>query len=111
MVKIDLIKEWFRKADNDILNMENNLKAEKVPTDTVCFHAQQAVEKYLKAWLSFQNIEFEYAHDLVYLTELALQKDEEFKQLLADNEKLNDFAVKVRYPYYDADRRGSKRVL
>lgn len=28
------------------------------PTDTICFHAQQCAEKYLKAYLVYQDIEF-----------------------------------------------------
>lgn len=42
---------WIAKAENDFLNIENNLSASRVPWDTVCFHAQQAVEKLLKAFL------------------------------------------------------------
>ncbi|MBM4080999.1 MAG: HEPN domain-containing protein, partial [Planctomycetes bacterium] len=43
--------DWVGKADNDLLNVRNNLAAERVPWDTVCFHAQQAAEKMLKAFL------------------------------------------------------------
>jgi HEPN domain-containing protein len=33
---------WLAKAEHDLLNIENNLKASAIPWDTVCFHAQQA---------------------------------------------------------------------
>lgn len=46
---------WLRKADNDLLNAENNLAATRAPWDTVCFHAQQAAEKVLKAFLVFHK--------------------------------------------------------
>ncbi len=39
------------KADHDLLNIDNNLSAARVPWDTVCFHAQQAAEKLLKAFI------------------------------------------------------------
>jgi hypothetical protein len=42
---------WLRKADHDLLNIQNNLAAKDIPWDTVCFHAQQAAEKVLKAFL------------------------------------------------------------
>lgn len=42
---------WGRKAEHDLLNIQNNLAASNVPWDTVCFHAQQAAEKLLKAFL------------------------------------------------------------
>ena len=41
--KIDLAKLWLNKAENDLLNVDNNLAAQEVPCDTVCFHCQQAV--------------------------------------------------------------------
>jgi HEPN domain-containing protein len=40
---------WLKKAENDRLNIENDLAAQKIPWDTVCFHAQQIAEKLLKA--------------------------------------------------------------
>ena len=53
--KVSIVKMWFKKADNDILNIENNLKAENIPTDTVCFHSQQAIEKYMKGAMVYYN--------------------------------------------------------
>jgi hypothetical protein len=44
---------WLAKAENDFLNIRNNLQAGDVPWDTVCFHAHQAAEKILKAFLVF----------------------------------------------------------
>ena len=63
----ELVKEWLRKADNDLLNVENNLNSERVPTDTVCFHCQQCAEKYLKAYLVYRKIEFPNIHNLLRL--------------------------------------------
>lgn len=48
-------KTWLAKAEHDLLNIENNLKAQQIPWDTICFHAQQAAEKYLKALLVFHG--------------------------------------------------------
>ncbi len=47
----DLVRAWVLKAEHDLLNIKNNLAAPEVPWDTVCFHAQQCSEKYLKALL------------------------------------------------------------
>jgi HEPN domain-containing protein len=60
-------EKCFRKAENDLLNIKNNLSSENVPSDTCCFHAQQAVEKYLKAYLISRNIIFPKTNDLKYL--------------------------------------------
>ena len=35
---------WVAKAENDLLNIRNNLGCERIPWDTICFHAQQAAE-------------------------------------------------------------------
>ena len=45
------VRAWPRKAEHDVLNIENNLAATEIPWDTVCFHAQQAAEKLLKGFL------------------------------------------------------------
>jgi len=53
--EIEIAKQWAAKAANDLLNADNNLKSEIIPFDTVCFHCQQAAEKFLKAFLWLQN--------------------------------------------------------
>ena len=45
---LNLAGQWLAKANNDLLNVDNNLNADKFPFDTVCFHCQQAAEKLLK---------------------------------------------------------------
>jgi len=66
MSKNDLVNAWIYKAENDIKNIENNLRYsdEEIPIDTVCFHCQQAVEKYLKAYLVHNEISFPHTHNL-----------------------------------------------
>ena len=36
----DLVRAWVLKAEHDLLNIENNLAARKIPWDTVGFHVQ-----------------------------------------------------------------------
>ncbi|MBF8278398.1 MAG: hypothetical protein HW390_3471 [Candidatus Brocadiaceae bacterium] len=48
--EIKVSKHWIAKAKNDLLNADNNLKADETPFDTACFHCQQAAEKFLKAY-------------------------------------------------------------
>ncbi|MBN1583285.1 MAG: HEPN domain-containing protein [Anaerolineae bacterium] len=49
--EIEIARQWVAKAQNDLLNADNNLHSQKIPHDTVCFHCQQAAEKLLKAYL------------------------------------------------------------
>jgi HEPN domain-containing protein len=50
---LEQARQWVRKADNDLLDADNNLRSERIPFDTVCFHCQQAAEKCLKAALVY----------------------------------------------------------
>src|SRR5438094_495421 len=47
--KADLVRGWLRRARSDLVAMEVLLNAGAF--DSACFHAQQAAEKYLKAFL------------------------------------------------------------
>lgn len=61
------VEAWMGKAEEDRLCIRNNLAAAAVPWAAVCFHAQQAVEKYLKAFLIAHAVRVERTHDLAYL--------------------------------------------
>jgi len=42
-----MVQRWVEKAEEDYRNFQNTLKmSDDCPLDTVCFHAQQCVEKY-----------------------------------------------------------------
>lgn len=91
---------WVEKAENDLRNATYMLTLEEdCPYDTICFHAQQCVEKYLKALLVWLQIEFPKTHDLPELlsripTELGLHSQ------LPQISLLNRYAVEARYPGY-----------
>jgi hypothetical protein len=62
---ITVVGEWVKKAENDSKNAAYTLEMDdECPTDTVCFHAQQVVEKYLKALLAFKGIPFPKSHNI-----------------------------------------------
>jgi len=44
MKHANIVEQWERKAENDIKNAEIVIQADDPPTDTICFHAQQAAE-------------------------------------------------------------------
>ena len=91
-------ERWFRKAENDLLNIINNLKADEIPADTLCFHAQQAAEKYLKAYLVSKNIVFPKTHDLELLVRTAEKSNPVFKAILKTAIGLIDYGITPRYP-------------
>ena len=112
----DLLKEargWANKAENDLRNASHCLLLEKdCPTDTVCFHAEQAIEKCLKALLIFSNIDFPRTHDVAHLISLLPSK---MKPVLTeeDQEKLTDYATTTRYPgnYEEISLAEAQRVV
>jgi HEPN domain-containing protein len=91
-------EKWFKKAENDLLVIKNNLSADEIPVDACCFHAQQAAEKYLKAYLVSKQAHFPKTHDLQALLNLCIEINSLFKQILEPAIKLSDYAIAPRYP-------------
>ena len=61
----DYLKNWLFRANEDILVIENLFESEpETFASSICFHAQQAVEKFLKAFLVYHEIDFPKSHDL-----------------------------------------------
>ena len=60
----ETVKLWCIKADNDLKAGSDELATEIPATDTVCFHMQQCVEKYLKAFLVANDIEIPRTHNI-----------------------------------------------
>ncbi len=62
------------------------------------FHCQQAVEKYLKALLTYHQIEFPKTHQIQRLLVLVSGVDREAADALAGAKWLGPFGVEIRYP-------------
>ena len=95
---LELADRWLERADNDIITARQTLLLENGPTDTPCFHAQQAIEKALKALLTFHRITFPKTHDLLRLLDLALPLIPELDRDRAGFAEMETYAVDVRYP-------------
>lgn len=92
------IDQWLDKAEEDLITISNNLAASQIPINSCCFHAQQAAEKYFKAFLIFHRIEFPKTHDLILLIELCKKVDLSFEKLQQQAIDLSVFAIAPRYP-------------
>jgi HEPN domain-containing protein len=95
---LEVVREWARKADNDLRNASYTLTMPKdCPTDTVCFHAQQCVEKYLKAMLTLLEIDYHQTHSVDML--LMLIPSEKRPMLSTEEQdRLTEYATVTRYP-------------
>jgi HEPN domain-containing protein len=94
----NLAEQWAKIAERDILTAKQGLETKQIITDTVCFHCQQGAEKYLKAFLVKEQIEFSKTHNIMSLLNLCASVDQSFKKELSEADVLTDYAVEIRYP-------------
>ncbi len=96
--QLHVARQWIAKAEEDLKNAEYTLTLEQdCPLSTVCFHAQQCVEKYLKALLVCDSITFPRTHDLVTLFNL-ISAHRQVELSLEELVVLNRYAIETRYP-------------
>jgi HEPN domain-containing protein len=89
--------EWVAKAESDLTAAAALLGARDCPTDAVCFHSQQVVEKYLKALLTSLQIEFPKTHNVGKLSQM-LPSRHDIGLGAEEQDKLTDYATTARYP-------------
>lgn len=89
--------DWLRYARSDLALARVQRPAD-VLLDTLCFHAQQAVEKSLKAVLLSENIQFPYTHDIARLITLVSEAEVSWPEELNQAAGLSEYAADARYP-------------
>lgn len=89
-------REWLRRAHSSLIQAQTEQPG--VYLEDLCFNAQQAAEKALKALLIHLGIRFPYVHDINRLLELLAQAGVEIPEQLFLAGSLSDYAVEVRYP-------------
>ena len=92
------VDAWMQKAESDLLCIENNIGANRVPWDAVVFPAQQAGEKLLKALLVAAGAAVPRTHDLVALLSQVSSAGLDIAGARPDVEILSRFGAAVRYP-------------
>jgi len=94
-----LIQEWLQKADED-LGFAASIIEDSPFYAQICFHFQQAAEKYLKAIIVADDLEFQKIHDLITLLKSCLGRRPELIRLMPDCTLLNRFYIDTRYPVH-----------
>lgn len=97
MIITKYVTDWLVRADEDILMAELAIKNDG-PPNLICFHAQQAAEKCLKAFLSFRGFTIRKIHDLPALIAECAKFDTAFLELKEDTIYLTQFYIETRYP-------------
>lgn len=102
-----VVREWVEKAENDLETAVRVVRSgPDFPTDTVCFHAQQCVEKYLKALLVSQSVAFPKTHSIRDLLALLPRKK---RQVFPDEAAVNE-ALRLVRRLTEIQRRKKPRV-
>jgi HEPN domain-containing protein len=96
-VKDEFIRQWLGKAFDD-LRVCRRLAGEPDLSAIAGFHAQQAAEKALKAFLVWHQIEFSKSHDIGRVLELVASADSELATMIKGATVLTPFGVQYRYP-------------
>ena len=94
----DFVQEWLGKAEGDLRSAQHLLTLPQPDYFTAAFHAQQAAEKFLKAFLVRHQIPFPKSHDIQELLGLAGGVIAGLKAELASAAMLTPFGVDFRYP-------------
>ena len=89
-------REWLNRARSNLVLARAGSAG--VYLEDLCFNAQQAAEKAIKALLIQHNIEFPYVHDLSKLLTLLEGAGQEIPESAKQAERLTRFAVFTRYP-------------
>jgi HEPN domain-containing protein len=97
-VKRDLVRQWLAKADEDLDAAKALLSLGTSFLSTIGFHCQQAAEKYFKAFLTWQQIEFPKTHDLSLLLGLISTEAPSLAESLEEVVELTSYGVEIRYP-------------
>jgi len=97
-VKREFVRQWVRKAAEDIAAADHLLAGGARFSYSTAFHAQQAAEKLLKAVLVWHQVEFPKTHDIARLVALAKEVDSELAEAVRGAEALTPYGVAARYP-------------
>ncbi|MCL1974991.1 MAG: HEPN domain-containing protein [Firmicutes bacterium] len=89
---------WFDFADSDLEAAEHLLTLFRPRLEIICYHCQQAAEKYLKGYLLYKGVFPPKIHDLDALCKKCFEFDPTFQAILQECAALSDYGVQPRYP-------------
>lgn len=93
------VREWIIYADEDLRLAQCGLMLTNgCPYRLIAYHAQQCVEKYLKAYLVHRRIDFPYTHNISLLLELCIKQQVNWPETIQEAKLLTPYAITTRYP-------------
>src|SRR5437899_8942586 len=106
-----LTAAWIRKAESDFRVAKNLAGMRPAAHDEVCFHSQQAAEKFFKALLQEWGLPVPKIHELDDLLTMLLPRDVTLQIVRRGLRGLSRFAVDYRYPGFHANVRKAQASL
>ena len=106
-----LTLEWIEKAEEDYNSAKWLQQSPNPFHNSICFHAQQCIEKYLKAWLQEANISFSKTHDLQELLDLIVPTVSIWQTWKPDFKIISTYAVDSRYPGDSATAENTQHAM
>lgn len=101
MKNFEYAQQMYVMAQKDYRALQGMLDSEQFDDEIFGFHAQQALEKGLKALLIKKGLDFERTHDLRLLLKMVETSGEKLPKTFWDIIELNSFSVQYRYePFY-----------
>jgi HEPN domain-containing protein len=104
-------REWLRKAESDYRLAARIAQGSEPFHDQLCFHCQQAGEKYLKGLLEELGLPVPKIHDLDRLLSLLLPHHPSLRSQRRGLVFLTSFGVAIRYPGENATKRQAVSAL
>ena len=105
------VEEWVLKAEADFATAGREIQATATPNyDAVCFHAQQCVEKLMKALLIHLGVTPPKTHDLRALEALLVPVCPAWSWPAQDLRFLTRASVDFRYPGEQADQEEARQA-
>jgi HEPN domain-containing protein len=100
----DDVKEWLRIADDDFDSAKILNESIQKHCEIICYLCAQAIEKYLKGYLTWNDIIPEKTHNLTYLNRICTEKDKTFENIKTECDILSRYSNDIRYPHkYEVD--------
>jgi len=98
MRDLEKAREWQKRAKSNIAFAKISTISQEILYEDLCYNAQQAIEKALKALCIAHEIIFPRTYDIAYLMELLDVKGITMPVKLESARILTDYAVETRYP-------------
>jgi len=108
----ETVREWVGKAEGDYTTARREVEVKDSPNyDAACFHAQQCIEKLMKALLISLGEVPPRTHDLIALGKLVAPLCKDWSSTAEDLRFLTRASVEFRYPGESAEKQDAQQAL